>query len=297
MVETIDMTKSKRQVFSSRFINREKLLENLNKNLNTAKQDYSKKELWKILHKNDEIKLRKYSKMIFDKVYKNKEINNPLVQKGMKLFQTAFIEMEWLFWNMPRRSGWWKTGFDHLLWVLGNILEWPNPTIEKCIIAMLHDSIEDIAWYTANHIKNVYWENIANSVNNMAKEPLDYYIKRDWFDNIELNKLEDKNRNELTNEITRKTRREHYYGNISNRWENEIEIKFADRLNSLETMYYHNDETNKQEVDKQYLIKKLWETEKYFLIPELKSKVSDFHYNKLENKYIERKNKLKNWLV
>jgi hypothetical protein len=60
--------------------------------------------------------------------------------------------------------------------------------------------------------------------------------------------------------------------------------------------YEYNKETNKIEkiVDKPYLLKKMDETEKYFLIPELKSKVEEYHYNKLENKYLERKEKIKN---
>ncbi len=292
-----NITKSKRQVFPSRLVDREKLLVNLNIDLNQTKQKCPKNELWKILHKNNETSLRNYSQKVFNKVYINKEINNSEVQEWMKLFQTAFLEMEWLFGNMPRKESTRKTWFDHLLWVLDNILQWPNPTIEKCIIAILHDSIEDIPWYTANHVKRVYGEKIANSVNNMAKEPLEYYIKRKWLNDIALNKLEGEDRDELTNEITRKTRREHYYGNISNRWKNEIEIKFADRLNSLETMYYYDNKTKKREVDKPYLIKKIKETEKYFLIPKLKSKVSKFHYDKLEQKYLERQSKLNTWEI
>jgi hypothetical protein len=50
----------------------------------------------------------------------------------------------------------------------------------------------------------------------MSKEPLSYYIHGPH-GKIELNKLEDENKNEITNNITRKTRREHYYGNMQNR--------------------------------------------------------------------------------
>ena len=276
---------------------KEKLFSELNRKLHRVKQDKSKEELYTVITQNNKEKLENYSKKVFTKIYQNKNINDQKAQEWMKLFQTAFLEMEWILWSIPRSSWDWKTYFDHVLWVLDNILAWPNPTIDKCIIAILHDSIEDIPWYTAQHIKEVYGAKIANSVNNMSKEPLKYYINMGKYDDIELNKLEDAHGNELINEITRQTRRDYYYGNIKN-WENdEIDVKFADRLNSLETMYYYDEKTRKQEVDKKYLIKKMGETEKYFLIPDLKSKVSDFHYKKLEDKYFERKEKMDNWKI
>jgi hypothetical protein len=46
------------------------------------------------LYKNNKNKLRDYSKKVFDIVFENKTLNDPKVQKGMKLFQTAFLEME-----------------------------------------------------------------------------------------------------------------------------------------------------------------------------------------------------------
>ncbi len=282
---------SDRWVPSANYANRGKVLNSLKQDLKKWWWVATKHQLHQILSKNDENKLRLYTKKIRYTIYKNKELNDPEVQKWLKLFQTAFLEMEWLFGEIPRTSWWWKTWFDHVLWVLNNILAWPNPTIEECIIAILHDSIEEIKWYTAQHIKETYGEKIANSVNNLSKEPLAYYVKWKWWKNIKLNELEDENRNELTNEITRKTRREHYYGNISNREINEINVKFADRLDSLNTMYIKNKD-GKMVVDKPYLIKKIGETEKYFLIPKLKAQVSDFHYTQLENKYTERKNKL-----
>ncbi len=287
-------TNNGNQVFQSILVNKEDLLENLKNNLNKTKQECSKEALSTILHKNDEKELKKYSTKVFNKIYKNKDHTDLEVQKWMKLFQTAFIEMEWLFWNMPRREGGWKTWFNHLLWVLENILAGPNPTIKQCILTMLHDSAEDIPWYTVQHIKEVYGPDIANSVNNMTKEPLEYYLRIKHEDNKQAHKyLEDP----TINSITRKYRKERYYGGIPTRWSHEdfdeIIVKFADRLNSLQTMYIKQlDGTEK--IDKKYLIKKLSETEKYFLIPELKEKASDFHYTALENKFTKRKKYLNN---
>lgn len=283
--------KNDRHVVSITYANRNNVIQNLKQDLKKWWWVATKRKLHEILGNPNDDKLRLYSKKIRYTIYKEKELKDPEVQKWLKLFQTAFLEMEWLFGEIPRTEWKWKTWFDHVLWVLNNILAWPNPNIEQCVIAMLHDSVEEIKGYTVQHIKEVYGEEIANSINNLSKEPLAYYVKWKWWKNIKLNEMEDENRNELINEITRKTRREHYYGNICNREPNDIDVKFADRLHSLETMYiYQKDWTII--LDKEKLIKKMWETEKYFLIPKLKSKASDFHYTQLENKYTERKNKL-----
>jgi hypothetical protein len=203
-----------------------------------------------------------------------------------------------LFMNEPRKQNG-KVWFHHLLWVLENILIWPNPTVEKCIVALLHDAVEDIPWYTIQHVKNVYGEEIANSVNNITKEPLSYYINTK-IGEIELNKLEgkakDNEREELIKKIIKKTRSEDYYGNMESRWDIELDVKFCDRLNSLETMYTDN-WNGKNTLDMKQLLKKMWETEKYFLIPKTKEKVDIFYYKNLENKYLERKEKIENWKV
>ncbi len=78
-----------------------------------------------------------------------------------------------------------------------------------------------------------------------------------------------------------------------NWWNNELDVKFADRLNSLKTMY-KKDELKEEIIDKNYLLKKIKETEKYFLIPELESKVTKFHYDRLKKEYLERKEKIEN---
>jgi len=61
-------------------------------------------------------------------------------------------------------------------------------------------------------------------------------------------------------------------------------------------MHYY-DKNNNKNLNKDLLIKKLGETEKYFLIPEVKDNVSTFHYNRLKEKYLERKEKLDNWEI
>lgn len=255
----------------------------------------TKDDLYKTLNNVNTEVMKKYCKIILEKVY-NKSNNVVDINKSIKLFQTAFIEMEALLINEPRKQKD-KNWFDHVLGVLENILSWPNPTIEECIVAMLHDSVEDIPGYTVQHVKEVYWETIANSINNISKQPLEYYIKNKDHNKIVLNNLETKDdnwdRKELISQITKNTRSQDYYWDIPNWNVTEINVKFADRLNALNTMYIE-DENWKTKLDKDQLIKKIKETEQYFLIPELKSKTSDFHYNKLEKKHLERKKVIKN---
>ncbi|HKL43774.1 MAG TPA: hypothetical protein VJ892_00680 [Candidatus Absconditabacterales bacterium] len=236
--------------------------------------DKNKNKLFKTLNNINKEAMIKYCAIIIEKNYKNgfdmKDIN-----KKIKLFQKAFIEMEALFIDEPRKQEN-KTGFHHLLGILEEIISGPNPTIEKCTIAILHDAVENVPGYTIDHVKNTYGEDISKSLENISKKPLDYYgdTKKD-------------------KTHLKKERQEDYYGNMSERGKKELNVKFADRLDSLKTMY-KKDEEKKEIMDKNYLLKKLLETKDYFLIPAIKSKVDNFHYERLEKKYLERKEKLEN---
>lgn len=253
-----NITKSNRQIFPSNLVDKKDIFSLLEKTLNNVDQNHSKTELSNILRKNDNEKLRLYSKKVFDTVYKNNEMRDPEVQKWMRLFQTAFLEMEWLFWNIKRMQAW-KNWFDHLLWVLNNILLSPSPTINQCIIALLHDSVEEIDWYSLAHIKNIYWSSIANSVNHLTKESYEYSIKK-------------------TNiySMTKKNRVSNYYDDMKNRELDEMEVKFADRLHSLQSMEW---------VDINYIKKKLKETKMFFLTKNIETKVSNYQYGQLEIEY------------
>jgi hypothetical protein len=55
-----------------------------------------------------------------------------------------------------------------------------------------------------------------------------------------------------------------------------------------------DDGNDKNTLDVSKLLKKMCETEKYFLIPEIKLKTTDFYYQNLEKKYLERKEKINN---
>ena len=141
--------------------------------LNKSEWWVAKKRLKSEINNTDHNLIKTYSQKVYNKVYKNKfqkwEINKEEFERWMRLFQTAFWEMEWIFKNKPRDQKF-KTWFDHLLWVLDNILNSQTPTIEECILAILHDSVEEIPGYTLEHIKNVYGNKIAKWINNLTKK-------------------------------------------------------------------------------------------------------------------------------
>jgi hypothetical protein len=137
---------------------------------------------------------------------------------------------------------------------------------------VLHDSVEEIDGYTLEHIEKNYWENIAKAIKNMTKKWKLFYedTLKEKFENYE--SFDDNKKNKL---LTYEEQ-EDYYSNMSNWWLPELKDKFADRIDSLQSMDW---------LDKDYLIKKIDETKKYFLIQELNDLVWEYRYNKLSTEY------------
>jgi len=221
-----------------------------------SKQSDTKNHLIYVLNQTHPKELRKYSQKVFEKVYELNwmKMKDEEVQSGMKMFQTAFVEMAWLFGNINRKQKG-KRWFDHLMWVLDNFLEYKeNPTIEQCVVCILHDSIEEIKWYTKEHISKTYNQDISNSVNVLTKKPKWKKIKEIKWQN-----------------------KYHKHYNWMIGWDKkDLEVKMADRLNSLQTMEW---------TDPNYIRKKIKETEKYFLIPEIEKKVWKKQYEHLKSEY------------
>ena len=181
--------------------------------------------------------------------------------------------MESLFFDLERKQKW-KKGSDHILWILDELLELDEVNVEQFIIAILHDSIEDIDWYTLDHIREVYGENIAKSIENINKKSLFYYQNK--IINDKSKDIQNMSLKEFDLEVQRIKQKEYYWSMIS-RWKNELVVKFVDRINSLKSMEWTGNA---------FLNKKLYETKKYFLIDKLKEKVWEKLYNKLEKEYI-----------
>ncbi len=258
----------------------------VSKNLiNLLSQKTSKKELEDIkfnirrnlLNKNFDKRLRNRSKNIIFKVYWSGEnyIKDSEAKKRISLLQTAFIEMESLFTNIDRKQES-KNGFDHILGVIDELLETPNVDIKHFIIALLHDWPEEFPRYTIDHIRQNYWDDIANSIYNMTKKNEYYYMEK-WL------KEENKNIVDLSNlelhKLIIRTKQDDYYGNMINWWEHEIWVKFADRIDSLKSIEW---------TWKEFSNKKLFETKIYFLNHEIRKKTSPYLYEKLKKIYFDK---------
>lgn len=210
-------------------VNKEALIKNLELNLLNINSEITKKSLKKALNASNTENLREYSKKVFIAINNWRFINDISLQNEMRLFQTAFLEMELLFSNIDRKQEW-KNWFDHILGVLNELLETPNINIKHILVALLHDWPEEFREYSFEHIKKTYWENISKSVKNMTKENPYYYLDK-WLEkeNYKINNLDLK-------KIMTQTKQNEYYGNIPKWWKVEIWVKYADRIDSLKTI-------------------------------------------------------------
>lgn len=74
----------------------------------------------------------------------------------------------------------WERYFEHLRNVAYNILEHdPNANLDKVLIALLHDIIEDTD-IDYNTIQDIFWHKIAIAVEAISKKPISKYILKSW---------------------------------------------------------------------------------------------------------------------
>jgi len=166
-----------------------------------------------------------------------------------------------VFWDL-RDNG--EKVFDHLRGVAHLILDKniiPNPSVEKVIIALLHDAIEDteLDFHT---ISKLFWLKIAIAVQSISKN-----LWQDY--------------NQTDTEIWKKLRNKEYFWHLESfeymleyvrklsKWQcfsedelrkitqNALDVKFADRIHNLSTQW---DPDNTEKVQR-----KIVETETYFL--------------------------------
>ncbi len=212
----------------------------------------------------------KYYDEIIKKLWLNKhEIST---RKAMLKFNTAYHlikqvfswrEREWIDdeWNSER-------SFEHHKGTMEIILrELPNPNINKIIISLLHDVVEDISWVTYEMLKELFSPEIADWVMELTKkdwrgflsieELKEVEIIEQWKDDEELKIEENTNKRykELI-DIWKDRRNEIYFWNLENLKEDILYVKFADRIHNLRTLKW-------MPITK--IVKKINETEKYFL--------------------------------
>lgn len=183
----------------------------------------------------------------------------------------SWQEREWIddFWKSER-------SFEHLRWTMEIVLrELPNPNINKIIIALLHDAVEDIPWITFEMLENVFWKEIADWVKELTKKDWKEFLNKEellelkelekWISKDEI-KILRKNNKEYIKLIKKwkERRNEDYFWNLKNLEEDKLYVKFADRIHNLRTLKW---------MPMTKIVKKIIETEKYFLDVALKEKV------------------------
>jgi len=197
----------------------------------------------------DEIVEKIYSKNLLDK-------DDDGVKNWMLAFKSAYSLMKWIFRKKIREGkddkGKYIRYFEHLKWVSKIALnELPNPNLNKIIIALLHDSIEDIKWFDFDIIKAIYGEDIAKWVQALSKRDIEEYL----LEGEEYETLSPQQKEKMKRILTER-RNEDYFGHMWDLDDDILDIKFADRIHNLRDI---------DGCDKNKIIRKIKETEKYFL--------------------------------
>lgn len=239
----------------------------------------------------------KYYDEIIKKLWLNK--HDESTKKAMLKFNTAYHMMKQVF-SWKERKGKDEYGnserfFEHLKWTMEIIIrELPNPSINKIIMALLHDFVEDIPWVTFEMLEHVFSKEIADGVKELTKKDWKNFIweeNKQWLENFEkwksekeLNKFEKARISDLSNfenysdfeleEITKykhlrinskKLRNKKYFLNLEQFSTDALYVKFADRIHNLRTIKW---------MSNTHIAKKIVETERYFLKPTLSEKLS-----------------------
>ena len=172
----------------------------------------------------------------------------------------------------------WTRYFEHLRAVANIVLELENPSIEKVLIAIYHDAIEDVdaTFEIVNYLSGD--PKIALAVEAISKKPWEEYSddKVEWkklrneyyFDHLKSYESMKKYVTELSEEKWLELTKYE----IKAVTQNIFDVKFADRIHNLSTQW---DENNLDKVKR-----KVEETKVYFL--EIASKVNPDAYKKLK---------------
>jgi len=177
--------------------------------------------------------------------------------------------------------------FEHLRWVAYITLELPDPSVDKILIALLHDAMEDVWTKFEDIVYMTDSKKIALAVEAMTKKPWQDYDKNEskW------KKLRNqeyfwhlKSYENMSKYIRELAKLRNIELSEIEVWEitmNVFDVKFADRIHNLSTQW---DENNIKKVER-----KIDETRNYFL--DISKKINPKAYklmleyiNKLEKK-------------
>ena len=146
--------------------------------------------------------------------------------------------------------------FEHLKEVMKIVLhELPNPSVEKLIIALLHDVVEDIDRYTIDFVRAKYGDRIADGVEALSKKNRRLYLSEP--EQASIHGLPTDNPHYQNTVSTAKERRnQDYFGHLGQLPDYILDIKFADRIHNLRDLAH---------LDIATIERKVAETERYFM--------------------------------
>ena len=203
-------------------------------------------------------------------------------RKFINRFKKHYFGMKDEFDWVERSS--WERYFEHLREVVNNVLDLPNPNLDKVYAAILHDVIEDRPKYNFGVLNAIAGEKVALMVQAISKEPSENY----HWDAMDTNEKAAyvKPPYKFTDEVKKKAkilRNEEYFshmesfdsmknhiselaeekgielteGELDEVTQDTLDVKFADRIHNLSTQW-HPEKTD-------WVVRKMEETVKYFL--------------------------------
>lgn len=237
-----------------------------------------------------------------EKIFWN-ELNNENIEdfkQFVREFTSIYYLMKAKFSEKERTT--WERYFEHLREVVNNVLTLPNPNIEKVLIAIAHDSIEDTN-KTFEWLAEDYWYEVALAVEAISKKPWQYYIDENIVDENERKKdaKEKRNSEYFWHLISFESMKKHINSTAKEKWieltedelititYNALDVKFADRIHNLSTQWDPN--------DLKQVRKKVDETKKYFLW--IAKETNKIAYDKLQSLILTLEIRLNNsnWKV
>ena len=254
--------------------------------------DTNKYELETIYEIYENLNEKKWVEKLVDNV-KEKIFNNNLTKENIEYFKDSVRKITSVYslikdkFSKIYRTDW-ERYFEHLREVANNVLNLPNPSIEKVLVALLHDAKEDV-WASFEVMSYVSGSTkVALAVIALSKRPWQDYSD----DKIEGKQM--KNEEYFEHLISYENMKDYVLKlcwdynivlsseELKEVLENIFDVKFADRIHNLSTQW---DINNLSGVEK-----KVEETKKYFL--DIAKKLNPEAYRKLKTLVLELEIKL-----
>lgn len=242
--------------------------------------------LEEVLEAVDWLKQKKWVEQMLDMV-KDTIFDGELTKENIDQFKRFARKFSALYYLMKDKfADTYRDGgeryFEHLRAVVVNVLELPNPNLDKVLIALAHDSIEDTD-KTYEGLAEDYGYKVALAVLAISKEPWEKYEEQTHGYKPKREAIAKAKRNEayFWHMQSFESMAEHIKHLSVEKWltlkqeeineitKNALDVKFADRIHNLSTQWdeeanllSHHDKTESN-ADKTR--RKVDETNKYFL--------------------------------